>query len=260
MVPGRLDGEGILITRPARQAAGLARQIAAVGGTPLVFPAIVILPSPDPHALERAQREIERYDFAVFVSANAVEYGVGDARAWPSHVLAFAPGPGTAAALAAVGITNVRVPTTTMDSEGLLALPELTDVTGKRVLIFRGGGGRELLAESLQSRGARVDVVDCYARARPQASAVGLAEALHEGRIDATTLTSSEGADNLWAVLDSPAWSDLTAVPAFVPHVRIADRARALGIANVIVTAPADAGLIAALLAYFERSGRSRRL
>ena len=80
------------------------------------------------------------------------------------------------------------------------------------------------------------------------------------GRIDATTLTSSEGADNLWAMLDSAARSDFTAVPAFVPHVRIADRARALGIANVIVTAPADAGLIAALLTYFERPGHSRRL
>lgn len=260
MALARLDGEGILITRPARQAAGLAQQIAAVGGTPLVFPAIVILPPADPHALERVQRQLEHYDFAVFVSGNAVEYGVGDARAWPAHVVAFAPGPGTAAALAAVGITDVRTPTTTMDSEGLLALPELTNVIGKRVLIFRGGGGREQLAESLLSRGARVDVVDCYARARPQASATGLAEALREGRIDATTLTSSEGVDNLWAMLDSAARSDFTAVPAFVPHVRIADRARALGISKVIVTAPADAGLIAALLSYFERSGHFRRL
>jgi uroporphyrinogen-III synthase len=255
---GRLDGEGILITRPARQAAALAQQIVAIGGTPLVFPAIVILPPADPRALARAQRELERYDFAVFVSANAVEYGVRDVRDWPSHLVALTPGPGTAAALAAVGITNVRIPATTMDSEGLLALPELTNATGKRVLIFRGGGGRELLAESLQSRGARVDVVDCYARARPEASADGLAEALREGRVDATTLTSSEGADNLWAALDDAARLDLVAVPAFVPHVRIADRARALGIATVIVTPPADAGLIAALLAYFDRSGTVR--
>ena len=146
-VPGRLDGRGILITRPARQAAGLARQVAAIGGTPVIFPAIVILPPEDRAALERAQRDLACYDFAVFVSANAVEYGVGDPAAWPPRLIALAPGPGTAAALAAVGVHNVRQPTTTMDSEGLLALPELESVSGKRVVIFRGGGGRELLAK-----------------------------------------------------------------------------------------------------------------
>ena len=60
-----------------------------------------------------------------------------------TQLIALAPGPGTAAALAAVGIVNVRLPATTMDSEGLLALPELSAVAGKRVVIFRGGGGRE---------------------------------------------------------------------------------------------------------------------
>ena len=169
--PGRLDGRGILITRPARQAAGLARQVAAIGGNPVMFPAIVILPPEDRRALDQAQRDLARYDVAIFVSANAVEYGVGDPAAWPKHLTAFAPGPGTAAALAAVGIADARVPATTMDSEGLLALTELAKVSGKRVVIFRGGGGRELLAETLVARGAVVDTVDCYRRARPTSGA-----------------------------------------------------------------------------------------
>src|SRR5262249_52736161 len=152
----------------ARQAAGLAREIAALGGNPLIFPAIVILPPDDRRALEKAQRELAAYDYAVFVSANAVEYGVGDAAAWSPKLIAFAPGPGTAAALAAVGVTNVRLPTTTMDSEGLLALPEFQTATGKRIVIFRGGGGREMLGETLASRGAAVDHVDCYRRAKPE--------------------------------------------------------------------------------------------
>ncbi|HEY8623174.1 MAG TPA: uroporphyrinogen-III synthase, partial [Casimicrobiaceae bacterium] len=122
---GALQGARIVITRPARQAAGLAQQIAALGGKPLMFPAIVILPPADRSALERARRDLARYDYAVFVSANAVEYGVGDPALWPAHLVAFAPGPGTATALAAVGIGQVRMPATTMDSEGLLALPEL---------------------------------------------------------------------------------------------------------------------------------------
>ena len=249
--PGRLDGRGILITRPARQAAGFARQVAAIGGYPIIFPAIVILPPDDRTALDRAQRELARYDFAVFVSANAVEYGVGDPAAWPAGVIAFAPGPGTANALAALGIGNVRQPTTTMDSEGLLALPEFAAVAGKRVLIFRGGGGRELLGETLAARGAIVDTVDCYRRSRPEANAAGLEEALGTGRIDAVTLTSSEGIDNLWALLGRAARERLAATPTFVPHPRIAARADELGFARVTVTPPADAGLLAALLEYF---------
>src|SRR5450755_2059224 len=219
---GRLDGRGILITRPARQAAGLARQIAAIGGNPVMFPAIVILPPEDRKALEQAQRELARYDFAVFVSANAVEYGIGDPAAWPPRLVALAPGPGTAAALAAVGIGNVRLPATTMDSEGLLALPELSAVAGKRVVIFRGGGGRELLGETLVARGAIVVSVDCYRRARPGANAAGLEEALRAGRVDAVSLTSSEGLDNLWALLGPDARARLAATPTFVPHPRIA--------------------------------------
>ncbi len=249
--PGRLDGLGILITRPARQAAGLARQIAAIGGKPIIFPAIVILPPEDRQALDRAQRELSRYDFAVFVSANAVEYGIGDPAAWPSRLLALAPGPGTASALVAAGIDNVRLPTTTMDSEGLLALPELAAVAGKRVVIFRGGGGRELLGDMLAKRGASVDIVDCYRRARPEAGAGGLEEALRAGRVDAVTLTSSEGLDNLWELLGADARARLAATPTFVPHPRIAARAGEHGIARVIVTPPADAGLLATLLEYF---------
>jgi len=109
MSSGKLRGAGILITRPARQAAALAREIALLDGRPIVFPAIVILPPEDASALARAQRELAGYDYAVFVSANAVEYGVGDPTAWPAKLIAFAPGPGTAAALAAVGVTAAGI-------------------------------------------------------------------------------------------------------------------------------------------------------
>lgn len=250
--PGRqLSGAGIVITRPARQAAGLAREIAALGGQPLIFPAIAILPPADPGALREVQWHLARYDIAVFVSANAVEYGVADPDAWPAHLLTLAPGPGTAAALAAVGIASVRIPEATMDSEGLLALPELETVAGKRVAIFRGDSGRELLKSALEARGAHVTQVECYRRARPQGGAAGLIEAWREKRIDAVTLTSSEGLDNLWAILDTEGRRYLAVTPAFVPHRRIAEHADALGLRKTIVTPPADAGLVASLIEYF---------
>src|SRR5262249_33122286 len=100
---GPLAGGGIVITRPARQSAPLASEIGALGGRPLIFPSIVILPPSDRGPLENVQRQLVDYSYAIFVSANAVEYGVGDAAAWPKQLIAFAPGPGTAGALRGVG-------------------------------------------------------------------------------------------------------------------------------------------------------------
>src|SRR5688572_33382175 len=102
-----------------------AQKLAALGASPIVFPAIVILPPSDRAALDAAHARLDDYDFAVFVSANAVEYGLPSAASWPATLVAFVPGPGTAEALVAAGIRDVRVPATTFDSDGMLALAEL---------------------------------------------------------------------------------------------------------------------------------------
>jgi len=240
----------VLITRPARQSAGIAGRIAALGGRAVVFPAIVILPPSDGEALARAHSSLGGYDFAFFVSANAVEYGAPDPRRWPPRLVAFAPGPGTAEALADLGIGPVRLPTTTFDSDGLLALPELAAVAGRRALIFRGESGREQLADALRARGAHVDHVACYRRAPPRSGAAGLAEAFADGRIDAVAITSSEGLDNLWALVDDATRARWRRVPTFVPHPRIAAHATELGLVAV-PTAGGDAGLLAGLLQWF---------
>jgi len=245
-----LAGAGIVVTRPARQAAGLVAQLAALGARPLVVPAIVILPPQDGATLERTHAALASYDIAIFVSANAAEYGAPPKGQWPAHVLAFAPGPGTAGALVAVGVPDVAVPETTFDSEGLLALPALRDVRGKRVAIFRGDGGREALGDTLRERGAVVDYVSCYRRAAPQSGIGGLAQALREGRVHAFTLTSSEGLDNLWTLFDVDTRERVRRVPFFVPHPRIAERARSLGL-TAVSTPGADAGLVAGLLEWF---------
>jgi uroporphyrinogen-III synthase len=247
---GPLGGAGILITRPARQSAGLAQKIAALGGRALVHPAIVILPPLDTAPLRRAHAALPDYDYAVFVSANAVEYGAPDPRTWPPSLVAFAPGPGTAEALADVGIAGARVPSASYDSEGLLALPELHAVLGKRVLVFRGENGREALGDTLRARGATVDYVGCYRRAKPQSGAAGLAEAFAADRIDAVTITSSEGLENLWDIASDTTRARWQRMPTFVPHPRITEHAREHGLI-AIETAGGDAGLLAGLLQWF---------
>jgi len=244
--------------RTGNAVASTLRVMISGGGTGgHIFPAIAILPPADPAALASAHASLPAFDCAIFVSANAVEYGAPDPRHWPARLVALAPGPGTAEALAAVGIAGARIPATTFDSEGLLALPELADVRGKRIVIFRGDGGRADLGDALRARGAHVEYVACYRRARPASGIGGLAEAFREGRIDAVTITSSEGMDNLWALADDATRAAWRARPTFVPHPRIAARARDLGLV-VIETAGGDAGLLAGLLEWTAAQTRTK--
>jgi uroporphyrinogen-III synthase len=247
---GPLDGVGVIVTRPQRQAAGFAAKIAALGGAPIIWPAIVILPPLDGERLARAHAMLDDYDIAIFVSANAVEFGARSAGSWPAKLVTFAPGPGTAEALAAVGIANARVPTKSWDSEGLLELPELRDVTGKRIVIFRGEGGREFLGNSLRARGGSVEHVTCYRRVAPQAGAEGLIEAMRDGRANALTLTSAEGLDNLVAALGPAGCALVAKLPVFAAHPRIAERVREHGL-SAVECAGGDAGLLAGLLEWF---------
>ena len=244
---GPLAGLGIIVTRPARQAGAFASKLATLGATPIVFPAIVILPPADRASLDAIHARLADYHLAVFVSANAVEYGVPDPARWPTEIESFAPGLGTATALADAGIANVSIPATTFDSEGLLALPSLAKLEGRRVVLFRGERGRDLIASTLRERGASVDEVACYRRSVPISGADGLIEALREGRADALTVTSSEGVDNLWKVVGEEGRRLLSALPVFAPHARIAQRARKHSL-DVVETAAGDAGLIAGLL------------
>ena len=254
---GPLAGIGVIVTRPERQAAAFATRIAALGGAPLIWPAIVIVPPLDTAPLARAHAALASYDIAVFVSANAVEYGAPAPRDWPDHLIPFAPGPATAEALAGVGIAGARVPTTTHDSEGLLQLPELAELDGRRVVVFRGEGGREFLGNALRTRGAVVDHVTCYRRVAPTAGTEGLVEALKRGEANALTLTSAEGLDNLVAALPAEGRELLARIPVFAGHPRIAERARERGL-RAVEAPGGDAGLLAGLLEWFRTRGHPR--
>jgi uroporphyrinogen-III synthase len=242
---------GVLITRPVRQAGPFAQKLGVLGARPIVFPAIIVLPPDDRTALEQAHHELKRYDGAFFVSANAAEYGVPQVPAWPVNVPVYAPGPGTAATLTDLGVMDIRFPAEAHGSEGLLALPALQQIRGKRFAIFRGDGGRELLGDTLRARGALVDYVSCYRRVAPT-SGEGLIALLARGEADALTLTSSEGVGNLWNVLDAASRECLRHLPAFTTHPRISAAARERGLV-VIESTSGDTGLIGRLLEWFSR-------
>ena len=249
-----LRGRGIVVTRPAGQGERLASLIAAAGGAPIVFPLIDIRPASDVTVARERFARIGEYDLVVFVSANAVEHGCAllpQGVPLPAALCIAAVGAGTARALKARGVSRVLLPAERYDSEGLLALPELADVAGKRVLIVRGVGGRELLAETLAARGASVDYAECYERMPPSALPEPLMAAWRARAVHAITITSSEGLRQLHALLPDEGRAYLRATPLFVTHERMRETARSLGLDDVVIAEPGDDGLYAALVKYY---------
>lgn len=252
-----LQGRGIVITRPAHQAARLAELIREQGGNPILFPVIEIRDIDDTAALDDVIRHLDDFDLAVFISPNAAVKGwaaIQSRRAVPAQLVIAAIGRASARELRRLGAAAVIAPSEGSDSESLLAMPELQAVAGKRVVIFRGVGGREVLRETLEARGARVEYAQCYRRARSSADAATLIAAWDRGEIAALVATSSEGLRNLADMLGRAAHTRLAGTPLFVPHSRIAATAHALGLDEVIVTASGDAGIVFGLERYFSRS------
>ncbi len=245
-----LGGLKIIVTRPREQAVPLARRIEQAGGVPLLFPLLDIAAAPNQAELNQQVSRLGSFDLAVFISPNAVSYGMAAIRAagagMPPGLKFAAVGQGSARALREQGVAQIIAPTDRFDSEALLAQPELQQVRGWRVMIFRGNGGRELLGDTLKARGAEVEYASCYQRSKPQLDLAGLMKE----QADALTVTSSEALGYLWEMADAQAQQKLSALPLFAPHERIAEAARSLGWRNTVATSGGDEGLLAGLLAW----------
>ena len=236
-----LAGKRILVTRPRELAQGLAALVAREGGEPVLFPAIEIRDPEDAAAVRALLARAQEFDLAVFVSPSAVRMAFAlHAGPWPARLAAL--GEGTRGELLSRGAAQVIAPREGTDSEALLALPQMRALAGKRILIVRGAGGRELLGESLAARGARVAFAECYRRARPAAGA-GPA-----GALDGVCVSSGEALENLVALLGP---ERLRGVPLFVPHERVARLAHGLGFEPVLA-GPGDAQMLARMVAYFD--------
>jgi uroporphyrinogen-III synthase len=250
-----LAGRGIVVTRPRDQAAGLAALIEAAGGRAFLYPAIEIEDVSDPAAALHAVETLAQFDLAIFVSPTAVKKSFELLKkgrtTWPAGLRAAAVGQGSRDELRRHGIQSVLAPESGADSEALLALAELAAVAGKRIVIFRGEGGRELLGDTLAARGAKVEYAACYRRALPRIDVGPLLAAWAQGAVHAVTVSSATGLGNLLAMLGEPGRALLDGTPVFVPHARVAEQARRLGIRSPVLAGPADNEMMARLVAYF---------
>lgn len=250
-----LTGIGVLVTRPRGQVEPLCDLIAARGGTPIRFPTISINGPEDPTGVRKCLQQIHDYDLVIFVSPNAVRYGfelMGE-EGLPQGVQAAAVGKGTARLLAGRGIKVEIHPQQRFDSEALLALPELTEVAGRRILIIRGNGGRPLLGDALRERGAEVEYVEVYTR-QPVTTDAGPLIAVWQQDVQIATATSCGILDNLFHMLGEPGGVMLRQTPLVVVSERIQRHAQKLGCNRIILAHEAsDQGLLRAICKWAEK-------
>lgn len=256
----RLTGVGVLVTRPDHQAQHLCRLIEAEGGSAPKLPALDIRPTPDRPAIRAAIGPVDRFSLVIFISANAVRFG-GELLGQRRDLKVAAIGKATALALNVAGHRVSVIPRGGSDSEALLASPELRHMSGQRVLIVRGRGGRELLGETLAERGAEVVYAEVYERQPAHPSPEKLAEIeelWRHGGIDVYTATSSELLDAFVGVVTPRCRGLMDSTALLTGASRVREHAASLGLGSPVILAagPDDESLVQALVDW--RASRAR--
>jgi uroporphyrinogen-III synthase len=250
-----LEGVGVLVTRPAHQAGHLCRLIEQQGGTAIRFPVLEIAEPTDPEALRAAARRLEHFDYAVFVSANAVSRALEHVlavREWPASVPIAVVGRRSAEELQRFGLRAAVFPPQGFSSEALLALPEMQRVEGRHIVVFRGDAGRELLAQTLRERGAEVEYVQAYRRLRPRVSAESLLQRWRSGDIDIALANSAESLENLSAMVGEEGRGLLRQTRLLVVSERMLPVVSRLGFARepLVAENATDEAVLGALVAW----------
>jgi len=238
---------GVAITRPINQAKKLTQLIQNAGGNVIAFPLIEITALDDYTAFEQVIADINAYNWILFISSNAVENSLPRLikQGIPKQLKFAAIGPTTAKSLQTFGIRDVLIPQDRFDSESLLSLPAMHDMHGKKVIIVRGIGGRDVLANTLTERGAIVTFAECYQRVNPQTNCQVLEQAYHDGKLHVIVVTSSEAMRYLLAMAGESDW--LKQITICVNHARVAEQPLQMGLKVQTVNASGDAAMLAIL-------------
>lgn len=242
----------MLVTRPELQSMPLCRLLEAQGAIALRLPAVEIKPLGDRRAVALSLGKLENFNVIIFTSANAVRFGVSFLDQKRDLTLA-AIGPATGRALNQAGYRVAIQPRESFDTEGLLAHPQLEHVSGHRILMIKGGDGRELLRQELVRRGATVVSVDVYERAPATPNAAALAvvqQRFAAGEMHVITATSLEVGRNLLRMAPPDLRGGFDRVHWLVPGERIAVGMRELGLNAPLLQARSaeDQDLVSALI------------
>ncbi|EOD56640.1 uroporphyrinogen-III synthase [Aeromonas molluscorum] len=235
-----------LVVRPAEQGAELATLLRQHGHAP--HPCTLLTLGPG-NELDQLANQLAEADIVIAVSTHAVIFAdhflLQTGQTWP-NIDYFAVGDTSAAAFAELGIRAASP--ADPRSEGLLALSELQQVAGKRILILRGNGGRDLIARTLASRGALVHYCCTYERHYPALDGSALTREWQAAGIDSLLITSGELLQRLQTLVPEDAHPWLHGCQLVVPSPRVAEMAEGLGFLHItIAQGAANQALLAAL-------------
>lgn len=252
-----LGGLGILVTRPAHQAEPLCELIEAAGGKAIRFPVLEIVDPENISPVVEIIKGLDVYDLAIFISPNAVNKAMNlihTHATLPENMQIAAVGKSSARALQKLGHRVDLFPEKRFNSEALLEMAELQHVKGKKIIIFRGDGGRELLADTLRQRGAEVVYANCYRRIRPKSNVSRLLKSWARGDVDLITVTSNEGLHNLYEMVGGLGREWLKKTPILVISERLRAYAKELGFVHepILAESPSDAAIMQAMVNWLQ--------
>lgn len=247
-----LQGRRVFVARPAGEARGLLHSLRAAGATALNLPVLRLQGEPAGNFTATAV-EFAAADRWLFSSPASVRHAARLDRECNAGLFGqqgrlarsaqagqvFAPGPGTAQALARAGVADVRTPSLRFDSEGLLALPELTHPLSGRLYLVGAPGGRGVLAPALTARGLQVIPIHVYRRVAMRLPASRIA-ALITAEKPVLLLSSQAALQSLVAAIPEARLPALAAQAGLVvASDRLAEHARAQGFHHVHVAGSA---------------------
>jgi uroporphyrinogen-III synthase len=240
----------VLVTRPISQSKALCDDFMALGAQVMSLPAIEIRAVDQLLGKESTMstqvewiNRLTDLDFAIFISPNAVKFGTSlifAQRNIPDKLKLVTIGKASADKLfQCTGRSPDIFPSDEFSSEALLALKPLQkeSINGKNILIIRGNGGREYLADELKQRGARVEYAEVYQRCLPQVDEKSLAKIWCSEPPQIVTITSAEGLKNLLQLAGNRYQGLLCNTPLVVVSQSMISFARELGFSNDIIVA-----------------------
>jgi len=234
-----LQGLCVLNTRPLEQGKLLTRKIRRAGGNVICCPTLAIRPGSDNWIKNLPL--LDTVNQAIFISANAVKYSLMSLHQqhiqWPDDIHVIAIGQGTERALLAHGIKVDALPSKA-DSEHLLALPQLQYIEEQCILLFKGEGGRPLIAETLQARGASLLELSVYSRQLPVINRQSYERCWRNELVDIILFTSQQAMHNLFFLFGEQAYDWLRRTPCLVISERLANDAALLGIQTILRCTP----------------------
>lgn len=234
-----LKGLRVLNTRPHEQGKALSLAIEAANGISIECPALNIAPVDSDWF--SSLPDLNKVEKAIFVSANAVDFCfrtlAQNQCQWPATIEVIAQGQATAKALSKYSIQLALIPEIA-DSEHLLQLEVMREVNKKNILLFKGRGGRTLIAETLYARGANLFIFEVYKRQLPNLNPKQLYSLWHNDAVDIILFTSQQAMQNIFILFGEDAHAWLCSKPCLVIGKRLAKEASLLGMQRIIVSTP----------------------